>query len=233
VDIDTDVILLQDYLLESEPAAIDAEPAQPGHVELIWSISVCHLAPALLTTNVVLQECLYIHQDPFQSLRFQTFAPPFPSSVPRVFRHPMGNVRFSADDLAIMGNPSGRLNDICLNGIAKYLHVFFSDPSLPTSYHSRRCALYSTYDLLMMRYNATDEEIWRRMHKLEYWTKDVWILPIHRSRPAEHWVLCTISLPTRELCLFDSFAEASPWKHELPVRKPLFKPSLLTFLSTS
>lgn len=117
-----------------------------------------------------------------------------------------------------MKDPCARLNDICLNGIAKYLHVMTSHSSNPASLQSQRCALFSTYDLLMTRYNATDEEVWRRTRKVEYWTKDVWILPIHRSRPAEHWVQCTISIKTRELLLFDSFGEASQWKHEVPVR---------------
>ncbi|KAF9466220.1 hypothetical protein BDZ94DRAFT_1134099, partial [Collybia nuda] len=80
---------------------------------------------------------------------------------------------------------------------------------------SRRCALFTTYDLLMVHYNAMDDEVWRQMHKTEYWGRDVWVLPIHQSSPVEHWVLCTVSLNMRELFLYDSFAEASPWKHEV------------------
>lgn len=116
-----------------------------------------------------------------------------------------------------MGDPSARLNDVCINGIAKYLHIITSGPTSTAHSHSTRCALFSTYDLLMTRYNATDEEVWRRTRKTEYWTRDTWILPIHRRRPAEHWVQCTVSLKNRELLLFDSFAEAAPWRHEITV----------------
>lgn len=70
----------------------------------------------------------------------------------------------------------------------------------------------------MVRYNATDSDLWRRTRRTEYWKKDVWILPIHRARGCEHWVMCVITLETREIFLFDSFAALSPWKHEIKVR---------------
>lgn len=66
----------------------------------------------------------------------------------------------------------------------------------------------------MIRYNASDDNLWRRTHKLKYWEKDIWIIPIHRAS-ASHWVLCCVFLQTREILLFDSFAERHPWKHEV------------------
>ncbi|KAF9455606.1 hypothetical protein BDZ94DRAFT_1179675, partial [Collybia nuda] len=90
-----------------------------------------------------------------------------------------------------------------------------SHPTSPVSYYSSRCALFSTFDLLMVRYNAGNDEIWRWTRKLEYWSKDIWILPIHRHNP-KHWVMCTIHLPLHELHLFDSFAARAPWKHKVP-----------------
>jgi Ulp1 family protease len=129
----------------------------------------------------------------------------------------MGNIQFVAHDLMIMEDPCVCLNDVCLNSVAKYLHTITSHPSNPAHSHSQRCTLFSTYDLLMICYNATEDEVWRRTHKMEYWSKDIWILPIHRTRPAKHWVQCTISLNTRKLLLFDSFAAVQPWKHEVTV----------------
>lgn len=63
----------------------------------------------------------------------------------------------------------------------------------------------------------TQPEIWRRVRDLEYWKKDVWILPIHRKHPVEHWVLCVILVNLNELLLFDSFASASGWERDVKV----------------
>ncbi|KIM68029.1 hypothetical protein SCLCIDRAFT_20492 [Scleroderma citrinum Foug A] len=48
-----------------------------------------------------------------------------------------------------------------------------------------------------------------------FWTKDTWILPIHRPSPVGHWVLCITHLPHRELCLFDSLAEEKGWPADI------------------
>lgn len=117
-----------------------------------------------------------------------------------------------------MNSPEARLNDTCMNGLGRYLLNLFSMPSNPASPSSRRCALFSTFDLLTERYHASDADLWRRTRNVEYWNKDIWILPIHRSQPVGHWVMCTISLGSRELFLFDSLAEKVPWKRETKVR---------------
>lgn len=140
-----------------------------------------------------------------------------PSTISRVFHHKNGRTVFDARELAIMGSPSKRLNDVCINGIATIFLNEFSQSTSPSFDHSRRCALFSTHDLPMVQYHATDSELWRRSKRTEYWTHDIWILPIHRSRSCEHWVMCTVSLATRELFLFDSLAAQAPWKREIPV----------------
>jgi len=121
-------------------------------------------------------------------------------------------ILFEPTDLAIMNSQNERLNDVCLNGIAATLHTFFDNPT------SRQCALFTTFDLPMVRYNASDDDIWRRCHRAEYWSKDVWILPIHRTRPNLHWVLCCIIPHNHELLLFDSLSESYSWKREIKVR---------------
>lgn len=71
----------------------------------------------------------------------------------------------------------------------------------------------------MIRYNATDADLWRRASRTSYWLRDIWILPIHRRSPAEHWVLCIIYPEKRLLLLFDSLVGQRAWKHEVSVSK--------------
>jgi hypothetical protein len=130
----------------------------------------------------------------------------------RVHSHLGARIYFEPKDLAIMNSPNERLNNVCLNGIAATLHTFLDNPT------KRQCALFTTFDLPMVRYNASDDDIWRRCHRAEYWSKDVWILPIHRTRPNLHWVLCCIFPHNHELLLFDSLSESSSWKREIKVR---------------
>jgi hypothetical protein len=80
-------------------------------------------------------------------------------------------------------------------------------------------AILSTHDLPRIRYNAPDDVLWRNMSWTSYWTKEVWILPIHRPSDVGHWVLCIIHLRSKELHLFDSFAERKPWKSDTKVRE--------------
>lgn len=78
-------------------------------------------------------------------------------------------------------------------------------------------ATFSTHDLPRIRYNATDDMLWRNSSWTRYWEKDVWVLPIHRASNVGHWVLCVIYLSRKELHLFDSLAERKPWKHDVKV----------------
>ncbi|RDB20436.1 putative ubiquitin-like-specific protease 1B, partial [Hypsizygus marmoreus] len=119
-------------------------------------------------------------------------------------------------ELDILANPNGRLNDGCLNGVAHLLQAVFSQPGHESHYPSGRCAIFSTFDLHMVRYHASDADIWRRTRATQYWERAVWILPIHRRSPSEHWVLAIIYPEARRVLLFDSFAGgARLWRHEI------------------
>ncbi|KAF8240872.1 hypothetical protein L208DRAFT_1420300 [Tricholoma matsutake] len=96
------------------------------------------------------------------------------------------HIMFESKDLHIMQTSSAPLNDTCLNGIAALFHAEFSQASSPSI----------------------------RLHQLEYWNKDFWILPVHRTHPSLHWVLCCISLHTRQLFLFDSLSDQLGWRHD-------------------
>lgn len=115
-----------------------------------------------------------------------------------------------------MKSPNARLNDVCLNGVATLLQQYFALPGMPTYDTSRQCALFTTFDLPMVQYNASDADFWRRTHRVEYWNRKLWILPIHRAR-SEHWVMCTVIPIKGEVHLFDSFGARDPWKHEVKV----------------
>jgi len=97
----------------------------------------------------------------------------------RVFTYRGVWMSFLLGGLHILESPSARLNDVCLNGIATLFHLIFADPACPTAHHVNRCALFTTFDLLMIRYNAFDADMWRRVKHTKFWSKDFWIHPIH------------------------------------------------------
>ncbi|KIO00407.1 hypothetical protein M404DRAFT_72927, partial [Pisolithus tinctorius Marx 270] len=69
------------------------------------------------------------------------------------------------------------------------------------------CAIFSTHDLLHIRYHAKDNVLWHNISWTRYWEKMTWILPIHWPSPVGHWVLCVVKFPSKQLLLFDSLAE--------------------------
>ena len=124
---------------------------------------------------------------------------------------------FDAEDIVCLETPGSHLNDVCINSTAALLQHVWSRPSEFHEADSKRCAIFSTFDLHMARYNCPLSEIWRRTRHLEFWRKDVWLLPIHRSRPTGHWVLAVILVSTGTIFLFDSLADMAPWKREIGV----------------
>lgn len=107
-----------------------------------------------------------------------------------------------------------------MNSGSALLQSYLSASTLPSSITSQQCAILSTYELVRVRYNASDEDLWRNVRNTSYWLRDIWILPIHRTAPAEHWVLCVIYSKTHELFVFDSFAVQKPWRQDLKVIPP-------------
>ncbi|KAI6158808.1 hypothetical protein EDD17DRAFT_1487803 [Pisolithus thermaeus] len=115
---------------------------------------------------------------------------------------------FLLGDINILTSPHAQLNDTCINGCATLLYSAF----VPTA---ASCAIFSTHDLPRIRFNAEDDTLWRNLSWTRFWEKSIWILPIHRSSPVGHWVLCTIDFRSRQLFLFDSLAEQKPWKNDI------------------
>ncbi|KIM56688.1 hypothetical protein SCLCIDRAFT_29357 [Scleroderma citrinum Foug A] len=115
---------------------------------------------------------------------------------------------FLPSDTSILASPQACLNDACINGCAALLYSVF----LPAA---ASCAVLLTHDLPRIRYNTDDETLWRNVSWTRFCEKPIWVLPIHRSSPVGHWVLCAIYFPSRRLLLFDSLAEQQPWRKDV------------------
>ncbi|KAG2091619.1 hypothetical protein BD769DRAFT_1631979 [Suillus cothurnatus] len=122
---------------------------------------------------------------------------------------------FEPKDIKILASPTALLNDSLINGCAVLLYL----DSLQASPAVQQYAILSTHDLPRIRYNASDDMLWRNISRTKYWAKDVWIIPIHRPSGVGHWVF-------KELHLFDSFAEQQPWKSEVKVSTDIVPLSL-------
>lgn len=118
---------------------------------------------------------------------------------------------FELKDIALLASPTACLNDTCINRCTVLL--FSKLKSVVTGH----CTLLTSYDLPRIRYNASDDILWRNISYTCYWEKDIWILPIHRPSNIGHWVLCVIRFSSKELHLFDSLAEKKPWKNDIKV----------------
>ncbi|KAI6026008.1 hypothetical protein EDC04DRAFT_2930447 [Pisolithus marmoratus] len=115
---------------------------------------------------------------------------------------------FLLNDISILMSPTTRLNDTCINGCATLLYSAFH----PTT---ASCTILSTHDLPCICFNAEDDVLWRNLSCMQFWEKPIWILPIHRSLPMGHWVLCTIKFHSWQLFLFDSLAQQKPWRNDI------------------
>ncbi|KAJ7202987.1 hypothetical protein B0H12DRAFT_1035731 [Mycena haematopus] len=117
-------------------------------------------------------------------------------------------------DLDRFDRPTGRLNGEGINGVLAALMVFFSGQYSPYAAAARRCAILSTYDLPRVRYKSSDTDLWRFLGPTQYWTKSLWLIPIHR--PAEqHWVCAVVDVPSTTLYFYDSLASRSGWRGNL------------------
>ena len=142
-----------------------------------------------------------------------------PATMPTIIQASVDGIpqqTFHPSDMSLLASPQAQLNNTCINGCATLLYSAF----MPTSV---RCAVLSTHDLPRIRFHADNDSLWRNASWTHFWDKPVWIIPIHRSLPVGHWVLCTIDFPSRKLFLFDSLAQQKPWKHEIKVSR-LCKP---------
>ncbi|EGO05107.1 hypothetical protein SERLA73DRAFT_45356, partial [Serpula lacrymans var. lacrymans S7.3] len=134
--------------------------------------------------------------------------------IPEVQLYSLGGFAqqtFETSDISRLSSSTAHLNNICMNGCATLLYSEFKSP------YTQQCALLSTHDLLHIQYKASNDALWRNMSWTSCWDKDIWIIPIHRPHPVGHWVLCIAHFSTKELHLFDSFADKKGWKADVKV----------------
>ncbi|CAK5268969.1 unnamed protein product [Mycena citricolor] len=126
------------------------------------------------------------------------------------------NYIFEPADLARIMDPHGLLSGQCINGVAASFQALFSHVHNPHHPAARRCALLSTYELPRMRSECSDDFLWSELEAMQYWERDLWILPIHRATQ-QHWVLAVACVSDRRIYFFDSLALRGGFRKELKV----------------
>ncbi|KAJ6522075.1 hypothetical protein DFH09DRAFT_938576 [Mycena vulgaris] len=113
------------------------------------------------------------------------------------------NIYVAASDIACVESRTGRLTGFTINALAGALLNIFGHPTSPNAMHANQCAILSTYDLVRVRYKASDNDLWRNIHHSRYWEKSLWLIPIHRVEE-EHWVLAVVDVSRQQILFFDS-----------------------------
>lgn len=125
---------------------------------------------------------------------------------------------FEPASIARFISPTAMLNDECINSgalLLQYQLAHAADESNSSlGFDARSVALLTTHELVRVQYGVTDDQIWRSVERSEFWSKSVWILPIHRP---QHWVLCIIYPERKTLHLFDSLADRRGWNADIKV----------------
>ncbi|KAG1859382.1 hypothetical protein DFJ58DRAFT_840241 [Suillus subalutaceus] len=188
--------------VDSEQAALaDVLEGEMGAIELDDDDSTNYGRDA--NANLLVDDFCVPSQEPGVLDPAKIFARIRPSHdrIPRL--------EFDPKEIGILSSPTACLNDTCINNCTILLWC----SQLNTS--AARCAILSTHDLPRIRYNAPDDNIWRHTMWIRYWEKDIWVLPIHRPSGIGHWVMCVIQLSTKELYLFDSMGDRTPWQSDV------------------
>ncbi|KAG1839146.1 hypothetical protein DFJ58DRAFT_718617 [Suillus subalutaceus] len=196
--VDSEQAALAD-VLEGEMGAIELDDDDSTNYGRDANAVICWNLPE----NLLVDDFCVPSQEPGVLDPAKIFARIRPShdGIPRL--------EFDPKEIGILSSPTACLNDTCINNCAILLWC----SQLNTS--AARCAILSTHDLPHIRYNAPDDNIWRHTMWIRYWEKDIWVLPIHRPSGIGHWVMCVIQLSTKELYLFDSMGDRTPWQSDV------------------
>ena len=123
---------------------------------------------------------------------------------------------FDPDELEIFRGDDSRLTCSDMNNCAALLSWILSHSDAAPKVE--RCCVFSSYDILKARYSVGIDRLWRCTSSLGFWKKRLWILPIHRAYPVEHWVCMAIIPKNKCIYIFDSLHNDSAWNQELQVR---------------
>ncbi|KAJ7578925.1 hypothetical protein C8J56DRAFT_797027 [Mycena floridula] len=126
-------------------------------------------------------------------------------------------ISLTTSDLDILRTPDAWLNSGCIDTLGAWIQILLAKSS-QTAQH---CAIFST--LVFPKAAAgRDLLLWTLIRDSEYWSKDIWIIPIHR--PSEHhWVLAVTIRSQMKLYLYDSFAgDLASWSDDISKLLKLF-----------
>jgi len=127
----------------------------------------------------------------------------------------LGCFDFDESDLRCLDSPHAFLNDICVNSIAHFLQeIYKCDPA--HHHQSQHCAIFSTHNLVRIRYKALDDNLWRAVSKIKYWEKTIWIFLIHRPQE-NHWVLAVVYILEGQILVYDSLASRRHWSKDIEI----------------
>ncbi|KAJ3003332.1 hypothetical protein NUW54_g5355 [Trametes sanguinea] len=127
-------------------------------------------------------------------------------------------VLFPAKELRRLGQLTAWLSDDCINGGAQALLRHYGSSSTLGGTPS----LLSTRVFSLHLDDVDDDRLWRHCSHSQYWTKDVWLLPIHRLLPSGHWTLAVIYWREGKIAYFDSMADKHVWEQDVQVRYFVF-----------
>ncbi|KAJ6580419.1 hypothetical protein DFH09DRAFT_1076679 [Mycena vulgaris] len=125
------------------------------------------------------------------------------------------NIHVAASNIACVESHTGRLTGFTINALAGALLNMFGHPTSPNAMHANQCAILSTYDLVRVRYKASDNDLWRNIHHSRYWEKSLWLIPIHRVEE-EHWVLAVVDVSRQQILFFHSLGvRGGGWRRDI------------------
>ncbi|KAJ7790856.1 hypothetical protein B0H14DRAFT_2396104 [Mycena olivaceomarginata] len=124
------------------------------------------------------------------------------------------SIEIGIPDLNRLSSPTGRLNDVALNGAAAALLNLYSQPHSPYANSAGDCVILDTFDLHRIRFKASDAMLWKFLGPTEYWTRRLWIIPIHRPKD-EHWVVVVAAVQEQRLFFLDSLNQRKGWRRDI------------------
>ncbi|KAJ7572543.1 hypothetical protein C8J56DRAFT_1008826 [Mycena floridula] len=139
-------------------------------------------------------------------------------AVPVARRLPQVNaISLTISDIDILRTPDTWLNSGCIDTLGAWIQILVAKSS-PTAQH---CAIFSTL-VFPKATGGCDLVLWSLIRDLEYWSRDIWIIPIHRPNE-HHWVLAVAIRSQMRLYLYDSFAgDLASWSDDISNLLKLF-----------
>ena len=118
-------------------------------------------------------------------------------------------IYFNKLAISCLMNLRAMLNNTCINEGLQFL-LSYLQPE-----HAEYCAIFLAYTMTYIKEEADDLTLWHDVCHCVYWTKAIWILPIHLQHPYLHWSLCIINMGTTTIWLFDSVIDKSCWMNNV------------------